>query len=71
MHVDTSQRQMTGHESWYVSISRAKDDLTIFTDNEDRLPGRISQSQQKESALDSRQKGYRSWQRERVLDDQP
>jgi len=71
MHVDTSQRQMTGHESWYVSISRAKDDLTIFTDNEDRLPGRISQSQQKESALDARKKGYRGWQRERVLDDQP
>lgn len=70
MHVDTSQRQLTGHEQWYVSISRAKDELTIFTDNEDRLPGRISRSQQKESALDARQKGHRGWQRQRERSDE-
>lgn len=55
VHVDTSQRQLTGHEKWYVSISRARGDLAIYTDGADSLPGRISRSMQKESALSGRE----------------
>jgi ATP-dependent exoDNAse (exonuclease V) alpha subunit len=44
VHIDTSHCLLTGHESWYFSISRAKDKLTVFTDNADRLLGQISRS---------------------------
>ena len=69
VHVDTSQRQLTGREQWYVSISRAKHELTIYTDDADRLPGRISRSQQQESAMDAAERRKRTWNFERALED--
>lgn len=56
VHVDTSQRQLTGREQWYVSISRAKHELTIYTDNPNRLLDRASESKHQESAADSRER---------------
>lgn len=52
LHIDTSESRLTGHESWYVSVSRARHGVEILTDDEARLPVVITRSMAKESALE-------------------
>jgi conjugative relaxase-like TrwC/TraI family protein len=52
LHVDASQGHLLGHESWYVGISRARNEIRIFTDDASRLPAGIARSLEQESALE-------------------
>ncbi len=31
IHIDTSQKQVMGHEAWYVAVTRARSSLAVFT----------------------------------------
>jgi len=53
VHIDTSQRKVVGHESWYVAVSRARDRVTVYTDDSERLPRAIQRSMLQESALEA------------------
>ena len=76
VHIDTSERNLLGHQQWYVSISRARESVHVFTDNEDALPLRIKRSMEQDSALDARSrsrsqtntKNHRYPTQERVLE---
>lgn len=52
LHLDTERSEITGHESWYVGLSRARDGVRIFTDDARRLPDLIKKSLVQEIALD-------------------
>jgi ATP-dependent exoDNAse (exonuclease V) alpha subunit len=52
LHLDTTQPQLLGHESFYVGLSRARREVAIFTDNVDRLPLVIGKSLAQASALE-------------------
>ncbi len=56
IHIDTSQKQVTGHEAWYVALTRAKSELTVYTDSKEKLPGVIGQVLAKESAIEAVEK---------------
>jgi ATP-dependent exoDNAse (exonuclease V) alpha subunit len=53
LHLDAERSQITGHESWYVGLSRARDGVRIFTDDAKRLPNVIQRSLAQEIALDA------------------
>jgi conjugative relaxase-like TrwC/TraI family protein len=53
IHVDSERSQLVGHESWYVSISRARDGVRIFTDDKERLPKVIQKSLAQEIGLEA------------------
>jgi ATP-dependent exoDNAse (exonuclease V) alpha subunit len=68
LHVDTDQGPLVGHQSFYVAVSRARHEVSIYTDSRDNLPGAIAKSLEQSSALEH---GLRSKSRalgERVLD---
>jgi ATP-dependent exoDNAse (exonuclease V) alpha subunit len=52
VHVDSSHPQLHGHESWYVGISRAREEVRIYTDDAGRLPAVIQRSMAKTAALE-------------------
>ena len=56
IHIDTSQKQVMGHEAWYVAVTRARDNLAVFTDSREKLPKVISQVLAKESAIEAVEK---------------
>jgi len=56
IHLDTSQKQVMGHEGWYVAVTRARDKLTVFTDSREKLLKVIIQMLSKESALQAVEK---------------
>ena len=51
LHIDTRLEPITGYESWYVGLSRAKNAIQVFTDNAKSLPKVIMRSLGKDSAL--------------------
>lgn len=51
--LDTERKQLTGHESWYVAISRAREGLRIYTDDAQRLPRAVQRSMAQETALEA------------------
>jgi conjugative relaxase-like TrwC/TraI family protein len=51
LHIDDDQRNLIGHESWYVALSRARHQIEIVCSRRDLLPTRISRSMEKEAAL--------------------
>jgi conjugative relaxase-like TrwC/TraI family protein len=53
LHIDTEDRRLNGYESWYVGISRAKDDVRIFTDDAKQLPRVLERSLAQEVALEN------------------
>ena len=53
---NTSQKQVMGHEAWYVAVTRARDNLAVFTDSREKLPKVISQVLAKESAIEAVEK---------------
>jgi conjugative relaxase-like TrwC/TraI family protein len=52
LHIDTSDRKLNGYESWYVGISRARDEVQIFTDDATQLPNVIQRALGQEIAID-------------------
>ncbi len=58
IHLDTKQKNVVGHESWYVAISRARHSAQVFTDNPERLPDAIKKSMAQESALEALEKKW-------------
>ena len=56
IHIDTSQRQVTGQEAWYVAVTRARDNLTVFTDSREKLLKVIKQVLSKASELEAAEK---------------
>ena len=55
-HIDTAHKQVTGHEAWYVALTRAKSALTVYTDSREKLPEVIGQVLAKESAIEAVEK---------------
>jgi len=49
---DTRNEEMNKSESFYVAVSRAREDVVIYTDNAERLEKQVSQAQEKTSTLD-------------------
>jgi ATP-dependent exoDNAse (exonuclease V) alpha subunit len=52
-HIDSTQGRITGKESWYVGISRARQEVQIYTDDRAALPGAVAQSHQQESSIEA------------------
>jgi ATP-dependent exoDNAse (exonuclease V) alpha subunit len=51
--IEADNRSLTANEnSFYVAISRATDELTIYTDDKEMLPDSMSRSVEKDAALD-------------------
>jgi conjugative relaxase-like TrwC/TraI family protein len=44
---------LTSRESWYVAISRARDNVTVFTDDRQALRGSVQRSREQVSAAES------------------
>jgi conjugative relaxase-like TrwC/TraI family protein len=53
LHLDTSEPQLIGHQSFYVALSRARHGVKIYTDHKDRLPGAVSRTLVQPSALEA------------------
>jgi conjugative relaxase-like TrwC/TraI family protein len=53
LHIDAHDRKITGIESWYVGISRARDSVRIFTDDAKQLPNVIKKSLAQEAAIET------------------
>jgi conjugative relaxase-like TrwC/TraI family protein len=53
LHLDTERAHISGHESWYVAISRAREGLQIYTDDVERLPKVIQRSMAQSIALEA------------------
>jgi conjugative relaxase-like TrwC/TraI family protein len=53
VHIDSARSEISGHESWYVGLSRARDGVRVFTDDAKQLPKVIQRSLAQEIALDS------------------
>lgn len=56
LHLDTSRSQLTGHESWYVALSRAREDVRVYVDDMSRLPETIRRSLAQDVAIDALQR---------------
>jgi conjugative relaxase-like TrwC/TraI family protein len=56
VNINTEKSALVGHESWYVAISRAREDVIVFTNDKTELPDAIAQSRGKESALEERER---------------
>ena len=52
IHLDTGQRGSNSANSFYVGLSRASHEATVYTDSKERLPESVSQWQGKESTQD-------------------
>lgn len=52
IHIDTGQGMSNSANSFYVGVSRASHEATIYTDSKAQLPDSVRQWQSKESALD-------------------
>lgn len=52
IHLDTSQGISNSANAFYVGVSRASQEATIYTDSKDNLPGSVSQWQGKVSTQD-------------------
>jgi conjugative relaxase-like TrwC/TraI family protein len=52
LHLDTQRSAISGRESWYVAISRAREGVRIFTDDRERLPDVIKKSMAQSIARD-------------------
>lgn len=57
IHLDTRQQGVMGQDAWYVAISRARDYLEVFTDDESRLPEAIKRELSQKSAIEELEKG--------------
>lgn len=64
VHIDTERRSLTGHESWYVALSRARYSAAIYTDSAERLPAAVQRSMQKDSAIAAVRPGVRALEQE-------
>jgi ATP-dependent exoDNAse (exonuclease V) alpha subunit len=53
LHLDAHDRKITGFESWYVGISRARDSVQIFTDDAKQVPKVIKKSLAQEAAIET------------------
>lgn len=53
LHLDSAHSTITGHESWYVGLSRARQDVRVYVDDMARLPGAVRRSLGQEAALDA------------------
>jgi conjugative relaxase-like TrwC/TraI family protein len=53
LDLDTERAQLSGHESWYVAISRARECLQIYTDDVERLPNVVRRSMAQGMAIDA------------------
>jgi ATP-dependent exoDNAse (exonuclease V) alpha subunit len=53
LHLDSERSEITGRESWYVGLSRAREGVRIFTDDAKLLPNVIQRSLAQEIALDA------------------
>ncbi len=56
VNMDTSKAALLGQESFYVSISRAKYEVKIYTDSKEKLPDRLQKTMAQESALEQKEK---------------
>jgi ATP-dependent exoDNAse (exonuclease V) alpha subunit len=52
LHIDTTERNLVGHESFYVGLSRARANVEIVTDDVAQLPSAIQRSLEKEAAIE-------------------
>ena len=52
IHIDTNQRTSNSANAFYVGVSRASHEATIYTDNKAQLPDAVRLWQSKESAMD-------------------
>lgn len=52
IHIDTSQGTSNSANAFYVGVSRASHQATIYTDDKTQLPESVRQWQSKESAID-------------------
>lgn len=52
IHIDTNQRTSNSANSFYVGVSRASHEATIYTDSKAQLPDAVRLWQSKESAMD-------------------
>ncbi len=52
IHIDTNQRTSNSANAFYVGVSRASHEATIYTDSKAQLPDAVRSWQSKESAMD-------------------
>jgi ATP-dependent exoDNAse (exonuclease V) alpha subunit len=52
VHLDTENKQLLGSEQAYVALSRARNEIKIFTDDATSLPKNISVSRAQKNVLD-------------------
>ena len=52
IHIDTNQGMSNSANAFYVGVSRASHEATIYTDDKTQLPDSVRQWQSKESAMD-------------------
>jgi conjugative relaxase-like TrwC/TraI family protein len=52
LHIDTEDRNLIGYESFYVSVSRARSSVDIYTNDASELPAAIQRELAKDAAIE-------------------